>query len=474
MALQLEKPEDPIAGLEVRDNAIRFAHLIKREDGTYAIDAISEVALPEGVIELGLIVNAEAFIEALGQLREQIPVAFNQVVLTIPAQHTYTYIFSFPQSLNYDRRQEALRLSAKAQLPFEEGSAYYGTEPVQAIRGGHEVLFLAAEKQRIDVYTRSLKAAGFAPIATEIHPLSIVRSLTNEETENVVYVDKESPAETTVTIFRQGEVRFVRTLPHHLVPEEEQATEIGRITAFYEAGHGQIAWEVDSDALKLISPLDQDPNIAERQGAWAACIGAAMRGLIPREEDAHISLMSVGTAEAFTARRITRLARLASNAVMGVAGFFVLAFGILAVLFMNQANAGIEGAPAPTGIYTPAEELAIIAAVAEANQTLALAGSITSDFKYWTGALEHLQGIVDEVGGITITNMSVQGSQQNRISLNGIAETRAIASQFEEALDESPVIDDANLPMTNLEKFEDIPFSVTFTITLPVEIALNE
>ena len=462
MALQLEKPDEPISGMEVRDNAIRFVHLIKQGNGEMTIDAIAEVPLNEGVVSFGEIQDADAFATALANLRTLVPKEFQEVVLSISPYGTYTYVFTFPKAFTPERRREALRLSVKAQLPYKESNAYADSEEIAAIRGGHEVLFIAAPHARIDIYLRALHEAGFKPIAVETHPLSAVRALTNEEKDNVIFVDTESPGFATAAIFRQGQVRFVRTLPRHIVSDEARDTEIGRISAYYEAGHGPVAWQVDSASLQLIPPLNTHERIKDRQGAWAACIGAAMRGLIPRKEDTHVSLMSVGTEEAFTAKRIIRLSRLVANAVAGVAGFFVLAFGAAAIIFTGLSTQGIERSPIPASPFSAEQEQEVLSGIAEANQLLSRAAGISGQFRSWSGFLETLTETTDSVSGITVTNFTTQGSMK-RMTLAGVAQDRTAISELRTALNDAPEFGDVVLPITNLDKFEDIPFSVTFT-----------
>ena len=67
--------------------------------------------------------------------------------------------------------------------------------------------------------------------------------------------------------------------------------------------------------------------------------------------------------------------------------------------------------------------------------------------------------------GITINSyaLSRKGDELNTIAVTGIAKTRANLSNFQSAIENNVLFKSASLPLSNLTKDKDIPFSITIT-----------
>ena len=79
---------------------------------------------------------------------------------------------------------------------------------------------------------------------------------------------------------------------------------------------------------------------------------------------------------------------------------------------------------------------------------------------YWSVSLERLETVIPE--GILISGFSID-SETRLVTLTGEAQTRESYYEFEKALQASPFIEMAGLPISLLKS--DIKFSISITLT---------
>jgi len=205
-------------------------------------------------------------------------------------------------------------------------------------------------------------------------------------------------------------------------------------------------------------------SIAESQSKWLTSIGAAIRGEIPNGQDSLISLLPVGTVEAYKYQNVKIFIGLVRNLIIGVSIFFIGAFlaSYFLIFSLSQTiNNTITSITIPPVSADTAEKQNLINRV---NSLTLLSQSILIDTPNWSILIDEINS--KAIDGIIISNFAAP-SISDSMTITGIARNRTVLNLFKKSLQESNYLSSVELPITNLEQKGDIPFSVSFKLRDP-------
>lgn len=220
-------------GIDISDRSVKVVRLSNDKDRRLV--AFGWHAIPDGIIEKGVIRNTEAMQEhVLNAMKEchLKPGAADAVVASIPEAESFLRVAEIP-AMDEDEVDEAVRWEVAQHIPFGLDKVYLDWQWVnrQAADGRQEVLVGAAEKAVVEQLTRVLLALDLDVAALELESQAFIRSLISQELrqkEGLLVVDFGGAA-TNVVIHDRGTIRFTATLQkgaHDVVsalPAEEQA-----------------------------------------------------------------------------------------------------------------------------------------------------------------------------------------------------------------------------------------------------------
>lgn len=462
--IKLFTREEPIAGLEISDTDIRLALLeFNKEKSADEIKFLAEEPLEEGVIAEGVLKKTDEFVKTVKKLISGLPIKIRYVVASLPADNVYAHIFSFPKTISGEKLEETIKLTVGFQLPVKPENVYLDWEKTKEDNEQNEIFLAAGPKQHINDYVNAIGAANLRPIAVEFHPLSLARviDIPPEETVLIKTVQRTSAG---FFVIKNKILRFLRMLPKNFLEENFLKEETRKIGDFYESESGLKVKLIDIDQAKIVQSLSGGEKFKENPGRWMISVGAGIRGLLPREKDTLVSLMPVGTEEAYEYQKAVTFSELISALTIGLSVFFSAVF-ILSWLLMNTiqervANRieNLNAIPLPTNIVELEER------AKNFNRLIAATSELAKNISNWSKFFEELKSRA--VPGVIINNISIP-SLNDAISMNGVAQNRVQLNLFKKNLTESYLFDAVNLPITNLEQKENIPFSVVFKIKDP-------
>ena len=365
-------PSQVIAGLEIKDAALRFVQF--QDDGSFKKESIP---LEPGIIQDGRISDRGRFIKSLGQLRGQFTSVKEKipVIALIPSANVYVKVFSLPP-LTGEKVKEAAQLNLESISPIEFKNAYADWQPVggQEKDGKVELLGAFAGKDVVDSYIQALEFAGFLPVAIEFSSLAIARLA--KQYASVVNFDKPHVAVHLSSdgidfmIFCSGNLYFDYFVPWKLIQEDSKSAreilfkdfndtivrEIRKVVIFYGS-----RWGGRLDSLILITQALQ-PEITklikenfefevtelklfgfpELDPVWFAAAGGAVRGRLPRSKDNFISLTALGTEDIYLQSEIIFFIKMWRNAVLTVLVFLFFMF-VGMDSFLARTSNGLAG-----------------------------------------------------------------------------------------------------------------------------------
>ncbi|MFZ2303851.1 MAG: pilus assembly protein PilM [Minisyncoccia bacterium] len=493
--LNLLTKEKRVAGIEISDSVVRIAffhqngkkksrasiHLValnKSQDAKtetqQQIEPDDELILIEepiasNIIADGVVVDADLLTSTLKEIWSKAKLGTDYAVVAIPDDKIYSRIFSFPKSVTEERITEAMRLAISFQLPVKTEDAYLDWERTPGTTTANEILLSTIPREVAEGYVRALEKAGIKTVALESHLASIARAVKLASGETTIF-SKKTPDGATIFVLRDGILRFSRTLPVNFVPESDLHSEIKKIK---DAIASETKGAITEQDLVNATVRDEHSNreeITEPKSKWLIALGAAMRGKIPEGKDNLVSLLPVGTEEAYSYQRATTFITLMRNLFISISIFFVSAYLVTYISMLSLLQKGTEQVTTLSSSAIPPELVEKEKLIAEVNVITETGAKFLAQMPIWSVVLTEL--VLRTPDGITISTFSAPNFT-DRFSLAGNAKNRTILNNYKKTLQESAMLSEVELPLTNLDKEENIPFSISFRLKDPGAIYFN-
>lgn len=477
--LNLLTKEKRVAGIEISDSVVRIAFLRERALGRRR-KALAELVLieeptPANIIVEGVVADPDLLGKTLKAMWHKAALGTDYAIVAIPDDKIYSRIFSFPKTVEGERLTEAMRLAIGFQIPVNPEDAYLDWERVGGTMGSNEILLSTIPRAVAQGYVEALESAGIKTLALESHLAAIARAIKIQPGQTTIFT-KKTPDGATVFALKDGILRFSRTLPARFVTESAIETEVEHIRTAIEAeAQKSKQASIPIPVMPLLEAKVRDeytayPEIASQRGPvakWLIALGTLMRGKIPEGQDNLISLLPVGTEEAYSYQKATTFIALVRNMTVGISVFFIAAF-LFAYLFVLSLSQSADRQIATLSASAISPELAAKEVlIGNVNALSATAQTIISQTPLWSAVLDEVDARI--INGIVVTSFSAS-SMAEKMSLQGISRDRATLNQFKKVFQGSPMFSEVELPIANLEQESDIPFSISFRVKEPAAL----
>lgn len=479
--LNLLTKEKLVAGIEISDSVVRVAFFRpqKKKGGGNAREKkdkntqreqkeqeeliLIEEPIAANIIADGVVVDMNLLGKTLRTIWAKAKLDTDYAVVAIPDDKIYSRIFSFPKTVEGARLTEAMRLAIGFQLPIKTEESYLDWERTGGTPSTNEILLSTVPRTVVQGYITALELAGIKTLALESHLASIARAVKLPAGRTTLF-SKKTPDGATIFALKDGILRFSRTLPLDFVPENQIHSETIRVKEALETIIKESVEEKELADAAIRDEYAGRSELTEPKSKWLVALGAAIRGKIPEGADNLVSLLPVGTEEAYAYQKAMTFVTLVRNMTIGVSVFFIVAF-LVAYIFMlsllqnaNRTVSTLSTSPASPNLIAQESQIERVNALTETT-TLLLA-----ETPLWSAVLTELAGRA--IDGVVISNFSA-GSIANTMTISGTARDRTTLNQFKKSLQDSTMLADVGLPITNLAQRENIPFSISFRIKDP-------
>ena len=201
--------EDAI-GLDIGSGSIKMAE-VSRRGAKLILNKMAIVDIPEHTVEDGAISNEELLADTLRRMASKNGFASGRVTAALGGRSLFIREVVFPRMSETEMRQ-AIRWDLEKYVPFSPEQLYFDFWIVGS--GSTEVdvrvLLVAVPKDLVDSLVRVLVKAGLKPVAIEIEPLAVQRTL--PETEDCMLIDIGA-AVSQMTLFQKNSPVFTRNIP---------------------------------------------------------------------------------------------------------------------------------------------------------------------------------------------------------------------------------------------------------------------
>ena len=179
----MEKPLKNTFGLDISNTAITAVELAYSKKGLRVVN-FARIELNPGIIEDGcIIVDKEAFKEALGRLLKEGyagPFTSKDVIISIPEEKTFSHRFCIPHENVED--EGYIKMLASDFIPVELSEAAMDYKLLDTCPDKNEVNinFVAAQKNVIDSIIDTLSEVGLRVVFVDVDKNSLMRACENK------------------------------------------------------------------------------------------------------------------------------------------------------------------------------------------------------------------------------------------------------------------------------------------------------
>lgn len=179
-----------------------------------------------------------------------------------------------------------------------------------------------------------------------------------------------------------------------------------------------------------------------------------------RRDDKAISFMEIGTERAYHQEKINATTNFFVGISLALAIFFVTIFGITwSLLVIMQKNYSQRISSFNLSASNNTSNLREKADIF--NNLISQTSSLIKKEPVWSKVINEIK--TKTTDGVIINNLSLP-SADGQFSITGLAVDREAINNLKKSFESSDFFSEINVPLTNLGKKIDIPFSMTFKI----------
>lgn len=459
--LNVISKEEAIGGLEIVDDSFRFS-LLKEEKSGFKIELLVE----EKISGKELTGDNTAFTAKLLKFAKKNHIKY--VIVSVPADNIFVKTYSFPAAMPEEKIRESMKLTIDLQLPRKKEEIYCDW---MKIENGEDkkILLSYISRDYINQLINKIKKAGLKIVAIESHPLSLSRSIKQAKDEAILVIERGIKA-TSFSVIKNNQLIFSQSNPNDKI-EKSLDKEIAKIVNYHDWFNTNIknlillgdftTTETKKLPLKITNvELADELKSAPNDLKWLTVLGAAKRGLISRRDDKIISFMEVSTEKAYHQEKINTTTNFFVGISIALAIFFITIFtatwSLLVIMQKNYSQRISSFNLASSDNASTLRE--------QANNFNNLIGQTSTLIKKeptWNKVISAIKDKTTE--GVVINNLSLP-SAEGQFSITGIAVDREAINNLKKSFESSDFFSEVNIPLTNLGKKIDIPFSMTFKI----------
>ena len=452
--------EESIGGLAISDDSIRFSRLKDSKSGLKA-----ELLVEEKISGKELAEGDASFIAKLLKFSRKNNIKY--VIISIPTDSIFVKTYSFPVTMPDEKVKESINLTIDLQLPKKREEIY--CDWMKLVDGEDKKILLSyVSRDYINKIISKIKKAGLKIVAIESHALSLARVIKQTKDEAVLIVDKENTT-TSFSVIKNYQLFFSWAIPNDKL-ENNLSREITKIINYHDWFSLPIknlvllgdfnTTEIKKLPIKVVgAELIDELKLISKDTKWFASLGAAKRGLMDRRDDKMISFMEIGTEKAYHQEKINTTVNFFIGISTALAIFFAVMFGgtwFMLAMMQNNYSQQISS----FNLSASSENASTLREQASTfNDITSQVSSLVKKEPNWSKVTSEIKN--KTTAGVIISNLSLP-SASGQFSITGLAVNREAINNLKKSFESSSMFSEVNIPLNNLGKKVDIPFSMTF------------
>ena len=224
------------AGLEISDDTIRCVQFVRTMHGM-KIKKYASMDIPAGIIEGGDIRNEAEFKRLLASFDEKYDLSY--VKVSIPEEKAYMFQTDVP-SADPDIATQNIEFKLEENVPLSAADAvfYFDLIPTSITGGALRASVVVVPRSYIEKYIHILRETGIFPVAFEVVPTAVSRSIASTEDNATELIVHSMKNKTGIYIYSGGVVMFTSTIDQGSTTAPDiyadlLAKEISRVNSYW-------------------------------------------------------------------------------------------------------------------------------------------------------------------------------------------------------------------------------------------------
>lgn len=183
---------DLVVGIDIGSHAVKVCELEQR-DHSYSIVTLGSVILPDGAVEDGVLVDAEAVATAVTALLKNLKIKKKKVGISISGYSVIVKKISLP-IMDEEQLESYIMAEAEQYIPFDMDDVYIDFQDMKGSTTGNDrtdVMLVAAKKEVVDEFTAMLEGIGLTPVIVDIDGFALenAHGTMSHDVANIALVD---------------------------------------------------------------------------------------------------------------------------------------------------------------------------------------------------------------------------------------------------------------------------------------------
>jgi len=452
--------------------------VIRLDETGKRINRLAEERLDPQIIESGEVKDPQKLAKSLRTLFAAAKITENLVVVGIPENKCYTKVLELPK-LKFNELEEAVTWEADTYLPVESEKVYMDWKIVREDQKNTvSILLIAVPKEIIEGYNSALKMAGLTPVAFETTALSLVRLIENSqertlmveilERHAVLMLSKGKAIESSsIVAFSEGSEQenfknLIQTIVKMLTYYEEKKNQekIQRIYICGEGASDSVRQTIAAGTGRSVEfapvPVENLPKGKEQSLTVVSSL-AKTEIQAPRDQYT-INLLPPAIQGEFD--HVNTESGMKFLLIVSTAVTISLTFSaLIALLVLNNQNASLASQKKQLGPLS-AQTGQVVAETQRLNWASSTIVSVSEKQTFPQGKIAQILSNTPE--GVNIVLITLD-ENQHKLQITGRAATRQDMLKFRDNINSGGSFTDAILPLSSLERSQNVEFILTAT-----------
>lgn len=472
--MALLSPNKTYPSLVISQDKIQLLHLGNKGK---KILAIAEEKLEKGTIRAGEVQNSDSLAKSIQKLLLSANLTTRLIVAGLPENKSYTKIIKLPK-LKSEELAEAVTWEAETYLPISLDQVYMDWKIINEGKTEVTVLIIAVPKPIADGFTEAIRKAGAIPLAYETSALSLVRLIEDKNeraliirigiNQAILTLTKGKAIEASAVVgledSTEGFAHLLETVNKMLSFYEEKNKNEGITKAIYVCGEGateevlnKIAKTSGREVKLCPIPIKNLPHDKGQHFALAASL--ALKVIKDPQDEYTINLLPNTIQQEFDTFKKQKINKHLLTLSTVVLTLTTIASSV-ALVYLLSLRASLEEEKQALSPL-PQETGAAIKKTQNVNKTTRTITQAGANRTFPQMRLAAIVPIIPQ--GINITSLSLDEAQK-KLVMTGKAQTRQSLLDLRDNLEKTEDFSEAILPLSSLQRAENIDFVLTTTI----------
>lgn len=173
----------PVAGIDISDSSIKWI-VLARVRGQIEVSSHGEVAVPSGIIELGVIKDEDGLEQVLIKMRASMGFV-RYAHVSLPEESAYVFSMRIPHNSTPEQTKTMIEFEFENRVPLPLSDAVYDFDTVTTHGGETEIVITAFPRVLGAKYAQILNHTGITPLSFENELLSAASVLVTDHDAGV-------------------------------------------------------------------------------------------------------------------------------------------------------------------------------------------------------------------------------------------------------------------------------------------------